>query len=95
MKQSVMSLIDRVVIGISMAKARYRAVFGFCPMCNSSAPKLDDCPLCNSYHSARGDAFPPSKKLRSEWLGEYKGVLVTQRNIKRLVRESRKKRLAQ
>lgn len=95
MKRSEMTLIDRLVIGLSMAKARYRAALGFCPICNSDAPALDDCPLCNSYHSARGDVFPPPKKLRAEWLEKYKVVLVTKINIKRLVRESRKKRLAQ
>jgi hypothetical protein len=89
-----MSLIDRFVIGISMAKARYSAGLGFCPMCNSDAPALDDCPLCDSYHSARGGIFPPPKNLRSEWLKEYKGVLMAKRNIKRLVREARAKRLA-
>lgn len=83
-------LFDRLVIGLSMAKARYRTALGFCPMCNSDAPALDDCPLCDSYHPARGNAFPPPKKLRLEWLAEYRGVLVTQRNIQRLVRESRK-----
>jgi len=95
MKRSGMSLIDRFAVGISMAKARYRAAFGFCPMCNSDAPELDDCPLCDGYHSVLGDVFPPPQKLRSKWLKEYKGVLVAQRNIKRLVRESRNKRLAQ
>lgn len=95
MKRSVMSLIDRVVIGLSMAKARYRAAFGFCPMCNSDAPKLDDCPLCGGYHQARGDGWPPPKDLRMDWLTEYRGVLVAQRKIKRLVREARAKRLAQ
>ena len=25
---------------------RFRLLFGFCPLCDSSAPKLYDCPVC-------------------------------------------------
>lgn len=94
MKRSVLGLVDRIVIGVSMARARYRSIFGFCPICNSDAPELYDCPLCGGYHSVRGDTWPPPAKLRSQWLEEYRRVCVTQRNIKRLVREARARRLS-
>lgn len=95
MKRSEMSLIDRFVIGISMAKARYRVALGCCPMCNSDAPELDDCPLCEGYHAARGDDSPPPKELKQRWLDDMHGVKRIKRNIQKLVRESRRKRLAQ
>lgn len=89
------SVFDRVVIGLSMLKPRFLVALGFCPMCSSDAPKLDNCPLCDGYHSARGDVFPPSKELKRKWLDEMRGVKLTKRKIKKLVRDSRRRRLAQ
>lgn len=86
---------DRVVIGLSMLKPRYRVMLGFCPLCNSDAPELDSCPLCDGYHSSKNDEFPPPKDLKKKWLDEMRGVNRTQRNIKKLVRDSRRRRLAQ
>ena len=57
---------DRVVIGFSMLKPRFRAALGCCPLCNSDAPEIDECPLCDGYHAARGDTFPPAKKVKTE-----------------------------
>jgi hypothetical protein len=28
--------------------AKYRLLFGFCPNCNSDAPKKDNCKICNN-----------------------------------------------
>jgi len=86
---------DRVVIGLSMLKPRYRVMLGFCPLCNSDAPELEDCPLCEGYHSARGDCFPPPEELKKKWLDEMREVKRTKRTIKKLVRDSRRRRLAQ
>lgn len=85
---------DLVVIGLSMLKPRFRVAMGFCPACNSDAPELDDCPLCDGYHTARGDTFPPPKELKKEWLDVMRGVVRTNRNIEKLVRDSRRRRLA-
>jgi hypothetical protein len=86
---------DRVVIGLSMLKPRFRVALGYCPLCNSDAPELDDCPLCDGYHTARGDTFPPPKELKRKWLDEMLDVKRTKRSIKKLVRDSRRRRLAQ
>jgi hypothetical protein len=89
-----MSRIERIIIGISMIGGRYRALLGFCPMCNSDAPELYDCPLCEGYQQARGDKFPPPKSLRKEWLDEYRGMKVMKRKIARIVRDSRRNNTA-
>lgn len=86
---------DRVVIGLSMLKPRFRVALGFCPMCNSDAPELDDCPLCDGYHSVRGDISPPPLELKKKWLDEMLDVKRTKRSIKKLVRDSRRRRLSQ
>lgn len=86
---------DRIVIELSMLKSRYRVALGFCPLCNSDAPELDECPLCNGYHTARGDEFPPPKALKKLWLDELKNVKRAKQRIKKLVRDSRRRRLDQ
>ena len=87
------TIFDRVVIGLSMIKPRFRVALGCCPLCNSDAPELDDCPLCNSYHTARGDESPPPKYLKQRWLKEMRGVEKAKRTAKKLVRMARNKRL--
>ena len=86
-----MSVFDQIIIGLSMLKPRFRVAMGFCPMCNSDAPELDDCPLCDSYHSARGDTFPPSLELKQKWLDEMRSVERAKRNTNKLVRDARRK----
>ena len=42
----------------------HRHLFGFCPECNSSAPEIDNCPIC---HNDRTSPFNKKKKKRY-WL---------------------------
>lgn len=78
-------------ISFSMLPARFRVALGFCPLCNSDAPELDNCPICDGYSSARGDKFPPSKELKIKWLREMKDTKKAKLMAKNLVRDSRKK----
>lgn len=39
--------IERV---LKMVRGRWFLVFGFCPLCDSSAPELYDCPVCEYNH---------------------------------------------
>lgn len=43
--------------------ARWRLWFGLCPYCNSDAPLLDDCPVCENY---RGQ-YPPKASTKDLW----------------------------
>ncbi len=45
-----------------------RLFWGFCPQCNSDAPFLYDCPVCEYYHGP----FPPPKELKKEWWEKFK-----------------------
>ncbi len=80
--------IDRLLY----VRARYRLLFNCCPLCNSDAPELDTCPICNSYHQARGDQYPPSMITKQKWLKEYINAINMRALIKRSVQESRNKR---
>lgn len=48
-------------------RARWRLLFGFCPGCNSSAPAIDTCRVCQNY---RGP-FPPNKELKKVWYAYF------------------------
>lgn len=39
-------IIRNVNIGFKILTGRFRLLFGFCPNCNSDAPELYDCPVC-------------------------------------------------
>jgi len=40
-----------------------RLLLGFCPKCNSDAPELYDCPVCEFYSGT----YPPSKETKEKW----------------------------
>ncbi len=74
---------------LNYLRGRYRLKFGFCPMCNSDAPELYDCPCCNYYSSASGDKFPPLKPTKDKWWKIYHDTIITKKNIQLLVLKSR------
>lgn len=80
-------MINKIKWRLSYAAGKWRLMLGMCPMCNSDAPEIDSCPVCNSYHSSRGDKFPPEKSTKEKWWREYKGAidakLMTMNMIKR------------
>lgn len=80
---------------LSQLNAAKRLLLGFCPMCNSDAPTLYDCPVCSGYHQARGDKFPPPQPLKVWWWSEYLGAIRAKRMTLRLVLDSRLKRNTQ
>lgn len=87
------SPVEAVVMWFKMLIPRFIVALNSCPLCNSDAPELDNCPLCGGYHSSRGDEYPPPEDLKEKWLMEMYSVICMQRNIKKAVRESRKRRL--
>lgn len=54
----------RIIHRLSLMQAKSRVRRCMCPMCNSDAPELYDCPVCDWYKGP----FPPSKGLRAKWL---------------------------
>jgi hypothetical protein len=44
-----------------------RLFWDLCPECNSDAPELYDCPVCNYYSSADGNPWPPTKETKNVW----------------------------
>lgn len=45
-----------------------RIAFGFCPECNSDAPEVDSCPVCEGYRSSElGHTHPPLPATCKKW----------------------------
>ena len=68
-------IIARLKIERAMLKARLAVALGFCPLCYSETPELDECLLCAGYDTANGDTFPPPKHLKARWLSIYRHLL--------------------
>lgn len=56
-----------------------RILWGFCPWCNSDAPEIDTCPVCESWC---GD-FPPSKDIKKLWWIRYSARIQLQHVLKK------------
>jgi len=76
---------------LTLFQGKARVLQGFCPLCNSDAPEIDACPICNSYRSIDTGEFPPSKHLTSKWLSEYKSAIKLKRHTMKMVAYSRNK----
>ncbi len=62
-----------------------------CPMCNSDAPELDNCPICDGYHQSKGDEYPPDILILKGWSLLYRQTIDASLNMKLLTANSRKK----
>jgi hypothetical protein len=49
-------------------RACFRLLFNNCPECNSDAPRLYTCPVCQFYSGK----YPPPAKLMNKWLERWK-----------------------
>ena len=76
-------------ITLKYLNSRKRILFGMCPLCNSDAPKLYDCPMCDGRHSARGDKFPPPQSVKDGWLKRLNEINGAQRDLISAVLKSR------
>ena len=59
---------------LGILTAKWRLFFGFCPKCNSDAPAIDSCNVCNGERS-----YPPSKHKKQTWFNTYKQELENER----------------
>jgi hypothetical protein len=46
----------------------WRYWWRLCPACNSDAPELDDCPICEGFHGCA------DRKIADEWLDKWLGT---------------------
>lgn len=50
-----------------------RLWWGFCPQCNSDAPELYDCPVCEYYSGhSKDQPYPPTKETKAKWWAKFK-----------------------
>lgn len=49
---------------------RYRLFWGFCPECNSDAPKLYDCRICDAYGTSR-QGYPVPEGTKRTWWARF------------------------
>lgn len=54
------SPLERLVMGLA---AWWRLLWGCCPKCNSDAPEIDDCSVCEGYRTP----YPPSAQTKARW----------------------------
>ena len=54
-------------------RGRWRLLFGFCPACNSDAPELYDCTVCQWYRTSENGM--PKKSTKWAWWQRYKALL--------------------
>ena len=47
---------------------KIRLFWGLCPLCNSDAPLLYDCKVCDSFHLHNRYAFPDYELKRKWWI---------------------------
>lgn len=53
---------------LQRAVGAMRMLFGFCPECNSDAPELGTCKVCEGYHATSiGYTFPPIPETKDRW----------------------------
>lgn len=76
-------------ISLSYLNSRKRILLSMCPLCNSDAPKLYDCPMCDGRHAARGDKWPPPQSIKDGWLRRLNEINGAQRDLLSGVLKSR------
>jgi hypothetical protein len=48
---------------------RWRLLFGFCPKCNSDAPEIYDCMICDWYRTS--EKGMPSNGVKRQWWNKF------------------------
>jgi len=62
---------------IKKLNGRLRLLFNACPLCNSDAPEVDDCVVCN-----RGkETYPPTEIIKAGWWCRFLQVLEFDKNV--------------
>ena len=52
---------------------KFRLLFGFCPKCNSDAPEIDTCNVCDGYRT--GFDGTPTKEIKKKWWIKFKQTI--------------------
>ncbi len=64
-------IVNWIWIQLRRQNGRWRLWWNLCPECNSDAPYLYDCPVCEYYHGQ----WPPSDKTKQEWWRRFESEL--------------------
>lgn len=59
---------------IKLLRTKLRLHFGLCPECNSDAPEIDDCHVCEGYRAP----YPPTEETKKRWMERFKeeGIVI-------------------
>lgn len=63
------SIAGNIKFLICKIQGKWRLLFGFCPACNSDAPEMYDCTVCQWYRTS--DHGMPSKTLKKIWWSRF------------------------
>ena len=67
---------SRIVFLLARFIGRRRISHNQCPLCNSDAPEVDTCPVCESYdHRTQWDVYPPEGWRKIDWRKRYGSYL--------------------
>ena len=74
-----------VRIWLRRLQGRWRLWWGFCPQCNSDAPELYACPVCEYYHGE----YPPSAETKAAWLSRFEHELYVPPGYREFIKNTR------
>ena len=75
----------KIIRFLKSTRGLSRLALGFCPLCNSDAPEVYDCPVCSGYQSASGDKWPPPRATKKRWWRIYKNAIGANYDVKKLI----------
>jgi hypothetical protein len=68
--------VRRLVLFLARIRGSRRIRYNQCPACNSDAPEVDDCPVCESYDARdKWDVYPPEGWRKLDWRKSYGSYL--------------------
>lgn len=66
------SLSKKLKLFALRVRGRIRMAHNQCPCCNSSAPAVDNCPVCDGYdYTPAVTEYPPANWRKKEWCIRY------------------------
>ena len=68
---------------LAYLRGKYRLFWSQCPMCNSSAPEMDSCPVCRNYRE-----WPRPNYVKVHWWRLYKEEIERERTVDKILKDA-------
>lgn len=61
---------------LARVRGNHRIRWNQCPSCNSDAPEVDNCPICEGYdYRTQHTEYPPANWRKADWRNRYESYL--------------------